>query len=75
MEEDPEYIFRFPDPGEVINPPIIGFTDVSFGYSGIWCGCFRSASLRTTDWLLPGCFHALDYHGFGLNIQNQSMVA
>eukprot|EP00197_Chlamydomonas_leiostraca_P008797 CAMPEP_0202864636 /NCGR_PEP_ID=MMETSP1391-20130828/4798_1 /ASSEMBLY_ACC=CAM_ASM_000867 /TAXON_ID=1034604 /ORGANISM="Chlamydomonas leiostraca, Strain SAG 11-49" /LENGTH=767 /DNA_ID=CAMNT_0049544399 /DNA_START=78 /DNA_END=2381 /DNA_ORIENTATION=- len=34
MEEDPEYIFRFPDPAEVINPPVIGFNDVSFNYPG-----------------------------------------
>mmetsp|Transcript_18986 Transcript_18986/g.32470 ORF Transcript_18986/g.32470 Transcript_18986/m.32470 type:complete len:755 (+) Transcript_18986:110-2374(+) len=34
MEEDPEYIFRFPDPLEVINPPIISFSDVSFNYPG-----------------------------------------
>ncbi|KAL6757773.1 ABC transporter family protein [Haematococcus lacustris] len=34
MEEDPEYVFRFPDPGEVVNPPIIAFNDVSFAYPG-----------------------------------------
>lgn len=25
---------RFPDPSEVINPPVIGFNDVSFNYPG-----------------------------------------
>jgi ATP-binding cassette subfamily F protein 3 len=34
VEEDPEYVFRFPDPGEAISPPIIGFNDVSFNYPG-----------------------------------------
>ncbi|KAK9804716.1 hypothetical protein WJX72_001738 [[Myrmecia] bisecta] len=33
FEEDPEYVFRFPTP-EFVAPPILGFTDVSFGYKG-----------------------------------------
>ncbi|KAK9806400.1 hypothetical protein WJX73_002265 [Symbiochloris irregularis] len=31
VEDDPEYIFRFPEP-EVVSPPILGFTDVDFNY-------------------------------------------
>ncbi len=34
VERDPEYMFSFPDPGAAISPPIISFTDVSFGYPG-----------------------------------------
>ncbi|KAL4424205.1 hypothetical protein ABPG75_001506 [Micractinium tetrahymenae] len=34
MEEDPAYIFRFPTPPDVVSPPILGFTDVDFGYPG-----------------------------------------
>ncbi|KAG2491511.1 hypothetical protein HYH03_010088 [Edaphochlamys debaryana] len=34
MEEDPEYIFSFPEPEGNAAPPIIGFNDVSFGYPG-----------------------------------------
>lgn len=33
VEEDPQYQFKFPDPGEVA-PPILGFNDVAFGYPG-----------------------------------------
>jgi len=32
VEEDPDYIFRFPEPVGVIAPPVIAFNDVSFGY-------------------------------------------
>jgi ATP-binding cassette subfamily F protein 3 len=34
VEKDPEYVFTFPDPGAAINPPILGFHDVSFNYPG-----------------------------------------
>ena len=34
MEEDPEYVFRFPDPEDSVGPPIIAFNDVSFNYPG-----------------------------------------
>ena len=34
MEEDPEYVFRFPDPGEGVGAPIISFNNVSFNYPG-----------------------------------------
>ncbi|KAL4442757.1 hypothetical protein ABPG77_006751 [Micractinium sp. CCAP 211/92] len=34
MDEDPAYIFRFPTPPDVVSPPILGFTDVDFGYPG-----------------------------------------
>ncbi|KAF5827580.1 P-loop containing nucleoside triphosphate hydrolase protein [Dunaliella salina] len=34
VEQDSEYCFKFPDPGDTINPPIIGFNDVSFNYPG-----------------------------------------
>ena len=33
IEEDPEYIFRFPA-AEPVSPPILGFMDVDFGYPG-----------------------------------------
>ncbi len=33
IEEDPEYIFRFPG-AEPVSPPILGFMDVDFGYPG-----------------------------------------
>ncbi len=32
MEADPDYQFLFPNPGENIGTPILGFSDVSFGY-------------------------------------------
>ncbi|EFN50446.1 hypothetical protein CHLNCDRAFT_55886, partial [Chlorella variabilis] len=34
VEQDPAYIFRFPTPPDVASPPILGFTDVDFGYPG-----------------------------------------
>ena len=34
MEDDPAYQFRFPDPPDGASPPILSFTDVSFGYPG-----------------------------------------
>ena len=34
VEKDPEYVFRFPDPGAPVAPPIISFSDVDFGYPG-----------------------------------------
>ncbi|PNW76832.1 hypothetical protein CHLRE_11g478128v5 [Chlamydomonas reinhardtii] len=34
MEEDPEYIFSFPEPEGSAAPPIIAFNDVDFGYPG-----------------------------------------
>ncbi|GIL87925.1 hypothetical protein Vretifemale_15973 [Volvox reticuliferus] len=34
MEEDPEYVFSFPEPEGAAAPPIIAFNDVSFGYPG-----------------------------------------
>ncbi len=34
VEEDPEYVFKFPDPEDQVSPPIISFNDVSFGYPG-----------------------------------------
>ncbi|KXZ48205.1 hypothetical protein GPECTOR_29g111 [Gonium pectorale] len=34
MEEDPEYVFTFPEPEGSAAPPIIAFNDVSFGYPG-----------------------------------------
>jgi hypothetical protein len=34
MEEDPEYIFRFPDPGDGVGARVISFDDVSFNYPG-----------------------------------------
>ncbi|EFJ43918.1 hypothetical protein VOLCADRAFT_65399 [Volvox carteri f. nagariensis] len=34
MEEDPEYVFSFPEPEGSAAPPIIAFNDVSFGYPG-----------------------------------------
>ena len=33
IEEDPDYIFRFPA-AEPVSPPILGFMDVDFGYPG-----------------------------------------
>ena len=33
VEEDPEYIFKFPA-AEPVSPPILGFNDVDFGYPG-----------------------------------------
>lgn len=33
IEEDPEYIFKFPA-AEPVSPPILGFMDVDFGYPG-----------------------------------------
>ena len=38
VEEDPEYVFRFPDPDDGVGPPIISFNNVSFGYPGEGCG-------------------------------------
>lgn len=32
LEADPDYQFLFPNPGENIGTPILGFSDVSFGY-------------------------------------------
>ena len=32
-EQDPEYVFNFPSP-EAVAPPVLGFYDVSFGYTG-----------------------------------------
>ncbi|GAX81005.1 hypothetical protein CEUSTIGMA_g8440.t1 [Chlamydomonas eustigma] len=34
VEEDPEYIFRFPDPGDGVGASVISFNDVSFNYPG-----------------------------------------
>jgi len=34
IEEDPEYVFNFPDPPDPVSPPIIGFNDVCFNYPG-----------------------------------------
>ncbi|KAG2441206.1 hypothetical protein HYH02_010050 [Chlamydomonas schloesseri] len=34
MEEDPEYVFNFPEPEGSAAPPIIAFNDVDFGYPG-----------------------------------------
>ncbi len=34
MEADPAYLFRFPTPPDLPAPPILGFTDVDFGYPG-----------------------------------------
>ncbi|KAG2423892.1 hypothetical protein HXX76_014945 [Chlamydomonas incerta] len=34
MEEDPEYIFSFPEPEGAAAPPIIAFNDVDFNYPG-----------------------------------------
>ncbi|KAG1664619.1 hypothetical protein FOA52_004494 [Chlamydomonas sp. UWO 241] len=34
IEEDPEYVFRFPVPDSMVAPPIIAFHNVSFGYPG-----------------------------------------
>ncbi|KAK9827792.1 hypothetical protein WJX74_002330 [Apatococcus lobatus] len=31
VEEDPEYVFRFPEP-DPVSPPILGFNDVDFNY-------------------------------------------
>ena len=31
MQEDPEYVFRFPEP-DPVSPPILGFNDVDFNY-------------------------------------------
>lgn len=33
IEDDPQYHFKFPDP-ETVAPPVLGFNDVAFGYSG-----------------------------------------
>ena len=33
VEEDPDYIFKFPA-AEPVSPPILGFNDVDFGYPG-----------------------------------------
>ena len=32
MQEDPEYVFRFPEP-DPVSPPILGFNDVDFNYT------------------------------------------
>lgn len=34
VEDDAEYRFTFPTPPDVVSPPILSFTDVSFGYPG-----------------------------------------
>ena len=31
VQEDPEYVFRFPEP-DPVSPPILGFNDVDFNY-------------------------------------------
>ena len=31
MQEDPEYVFKFPEP-DPVSPPILGFNDVDFNY-------------------------------------------
>ncbi len=41
--DDPEYQFRFPDPG-VVSPPIIGFHDVTFAYPGAPKPVFRNVN-------------------------------
>lgn len=33
VEEDPEFVFKFPPP-DTVAPPIMGFNDVDFGYPG-----------------------------------------
>lgn len=32
FEKDPEYQFKFPEPGGGVSAPILGFNDVSFNY-------------------------------------------
>ena len=34
VEEDPQYLFRFPTPPDAVSPPVLSFTDVDFGYPG-----------------------------------------
>lgn len=41
--DDPEYCFRFPEPPDV-NPPIIGFDDVTFSYPGSARTIFRNVN-------------------------------
>ncbi|KDD75519.1 hypothetical protein H632_c641p1, partial [Helicosporidium sp. ATCC 50920] len=32
VEADPAYVFQFPNPTDLVSPPVLGFTDVDFGY-------------------------------------------
>ncbi|CAD7697954.1 unnamed protein product, partial [Ostreobium quekettii] len=34
VERDAEYVFRFPNPGGAVAPPIVSFSDVDFNYPG-----------------------------------------
>lgn len=43
LDEDPEYVFKFPDPDQLA-PPLIGFNDVSFTYPGTTRTIFRNVN-------------------------------
>lgn len=34
FQQDPEYVFRFPDPGTTGSANVVSFTEVDFGYPG-----------------------------------------